>query len=86
MLYRILFDNQPDYVEADNFTRAIDLWREHLIASNEPGDFDESVQPESVELVHEEYVLRKKPFCTTCDLDRGGIPEIIDVAYRGRVG
>lgn len=57
-LYRILFDGDPDFVEAETFAGAILLWRDNLIEENEPGDFDESVQPESVELVHEKPVLR----------------------------
>ena len=57
-LYRIQFDIDPDYVEAATFTDAINLWRLNLIRENKPGDFDDQVQPESVELVHEGGVIR----------------------------
>ena len=59
MLYLITFDGQPEYAEARNFGAAIRLWRRKLIAENEPGDFDSDVEPESVQLVHDELVLRE---------------------------
>lgn len=56
-LYRVTFDNQPDYVEAASFGHALLIWREHVIADN-PGDFDATVEPESLELVHDQPVWR----------------------------
>lgn len=57
-LYAVTFDGTPDYVEAENFAAAIQIWRAHLIATNAPGDFDETIEPESVALVHDAPVLR----------------------------
>ena len=59
-LYRVVFDGQPDFVEAETFSRAIELWRAKLISENEPDDFEDNVEPESVELVHESPVVRKE--------------------------
>lgn len=58
-LYMVMFDGTPDYVEADDFALAIELWRAKLIADNDPGDFEPNVQPEQVVLVHDEPVIRK---------------------------
>ncbi len=57
-LYRVTFDGQPDFIEAATFGAAIVAWRLKLIADNTPGDFDDSVEPESVELVHDAPVIR----------------------------
>lgn len=57
-LYRITFDGEPDYIEAVDFGAAIEIWRAKLIAENEPGDFDDDVEPESVNLEHDRPVLR----------------------------
>jgi hypothetical protein len=60
-LYRVTFDGQPDYIEAYSFGGAVAIWRNHLIATNQPGDFENDVEPESVELLHEQPVLREVP-------------------------
>ena len=61
-LYRVEFDGQPEYVEADDFRTAIDLWRAKLLAEwTEDGareEGDEEIEPDSVTLVHDEPVLR----------------------------
>jgi hypothetical protein len=59
-LYRVVFDGEPDYVEAENFTEAIQLWNDNLVETNEPEHalHFRAEQPESVELVHEGAVLR----------------------------
>ncbi len=58
-LYRVIFDGEPDYVEARTFAEAIVLWRANLIEENEPGVIDHNEDPESVELVHEKSVVRE---------------------------
>lgn len=55
-LYSVTFDGQPDFILAYDFGGAIRVWRSKLIRENEPGDFDESIEPESVELVSDEGV------------------------------
>jgi hypothetical protein len=65
-LYLVRFDGEPDYIEAGSFVDAIAIWRRALISENEPGDFDDTVQPESVELVHEGPVWRAVDFCSAC--------------------
>ncbi len=60
-LYIVQFDGQPDYVEAETFVEAIALWRAKLIADNDPGDFEDDVQPDSVVVVHDEPVVRARP-------------------------
>ena len=57
-LYRVIFDGEPNYVEARTFAEAIVLWRANLIEENEPGDIAPDEDPESVELVHEKSVVR----------------------------
>lgn len=58
-LYRILFDGEPDYIEATSFGKAIKLWRDNIIDENEPGVIAEDEEPESVELIHEKGVIRE---------------------------
>lgn len=58
-LYQVTFDGDPKWVEAENFTKAIHLWREFC-----KEDWDEYTgheQPDSVTLVHHEPVIRKRP-------------------------
>jgi hypothetical protein len=57
-LYRVMFDCEYDYIEAKSFGAAVEIWRRHLIDENEPGDIEATVEPESVELVHDEPVRR----------------------------
>ncbi len=54
-LYRILFDGEREHVEAPTFGEAIDLWRAHGVTAH---DVDGSEEPESVELVDDEPVIR----------------------------
>ncbi len=56
-LYKVTFDNQPEFVEAPDFGSAVLIWREHLMATN-PGDFDGTENPESLELISESPVIR----------------------------
>ena len=75
-LYCVQFDGQPDFVEAENFGVAIAIWRKHLIAQNEPGDFDDDVEPESLSVVSEEPVLRGEDSAW----------QVIDIVFDGPPG
>jgi hypothetical protein len=57
-LYRVVFDSVPEFVEAQSLGEAVRIWLTNLIAENEPGDFDDGQEPDSVELVHGSPVLR----------------------------
>jgi hypothetical protein len=74
MLYLVTFDGCPDYVEADSFPDAIDVWRANLIGENPPDSFEADVQPESVELLHEEPVIRAAPSLRIVDTGATEIP------------
>ncbi len=56
-LYKVIFDSQPDFVEAETFGAAIQIWRKQLQTDN-PDAFWDDVEPEAVELVHDASVLR----------------------------
>ena len=56
-LYHVQFDGVSYWVEAESFCLAIEAWKSHC--RKEDGvDYDESLEPESVHLVHEEPVIR----------------------------
>jgi len=56
-LYCIQFDNQPRYVEAESFAKAVEAWRRW--AAKEWGeDYDGTEEPESVALISDEPVIR----------------------------
>ncbi len=57
-LYRVVFDGEPNFVEAPNLGAAVSVWRTFLIAENEPGDIEDDVEPESIELMQEGRVWR----------------------------
>lgn len=57
-LYRIVFDNDPDYVEASNLANAVVIWKAHLLTKNNNDPDLVDVEPESIELAHDEPVLR----------------------------
>lgn len=58
-LYRVLFDGQEFYVEAESFAVAVSLWTGH-VRDIWGSDFDGTEQPESVQLMHDEPVIRAK--------------------------
>jgi hypothetical protein len=57
-LYRVVFDGQPTYVETCNFSSAVDIWREYVCHENQWTYPDSNIEPESVELIHEQGVVR----------------------------
>ena len=56
-LYRIDFDGESDYVEAESFSAAITIWRDYNVSVN---DMDADAEPESVTLTHDGPALRGK--------------------------
>ena len=61
-MYRIMFDGEYRYVEAKNYGEAVEIWRVYTIAEWKREkcfeDGDESIEPESVERLSTEPVLR----------------------------
>lgn len=56
-LYHVQFDGQSFWVEASSFATAIEKWHSHC--KEEDGvDYDETLEPESVHLVHDQPVIR----------------------------
>lgn len=62
-LYLIKYDGEPYFVEAPSFTTAIDAWCEH-VKVKWGVDYREDDQPHSVELMHDEAVIRYR--CSLC--------------------
>jgi hypothetical protein len=58
-LYHIQFDNQPYWVEAENYGKAITAWRQH-VAVLWGTDYDGTEEPQSVALIHDEPVIREQ--------------------------
>ena len=56
-LYKILYDGEQYFVEAISFPQAIDVWKRH-VKDAWGADYDGTEEPESVELLSEEPVLR----------------------------
>ncbi len=56
-LYLIQFDAQDYYVEASDFTRAIESWKIH-VSRMWGADYDGTEQPESVALIHDDPFIR----------------------------
>ena len=56
-LYKIDFDGESDYVEAESFTAAITIWRDYNVRVN---DMDADAEPDSVTLMHDGPALRGK--------------------------
>lgn len=67
-LYRILFDNEPSFIEAESFGDAVTLWRKVFEATEDC----EAPEPESVELVHHEAAVR-------VDLPRRELARLVEV-------
>lgn len=57
-LYKVTFDDQPDFIEAENLRDAITIWRGNLLKTNDNDPDFIDIDPESAELVHDEPVLR----------------------------
>lgn len=55
-LYLIHFDGEGDYIEAQNFSEAVDIWKSGM--KREQGEDWEEEEPESVALIHEKAVWR----------------------------
>lgn len=61
-LYKIVFDSTRDFVEASSFSKAIELWRKDLVDSGVYCEEDApSIEPESVELISGDPVIRGEP-------------------------
>ena len=54
-LYRIEYDGDPDYIEAESFGAAIKVWREVIVPRD---DIDPEAEPESVTLISDKPVVR----------------------------
>ncbi len=61
-VYQIRYDGEFRVVEAPAYGAAVETWRKHLIAEwKESGDYDEqdeNLEPESVELLNDDPVIR----------------------------
>lgn len=57
-LFRVQFDGQSDYVEAETMQKAIERWHEHSRADDPKWDDPFTPEPDGVELVSERSVLR----------------------------
>lgn len=58
-LYRILFDAQPEFVEAADLGNAVRIWRQKKSVDWDD-EYDGTEEPESIELLHDGPVLRDK--------------------------
>lgn len=56
MLYLVVHDDEDFYFEARDFAHAVDLWTEH-VKDLWGDDYEESDQPDSVQLVDSQGVL-----------------------------
>ena len=56
-LYRVLFDGRPYWVEAPSFGEAVKVWRSH-VQELWGMEYTGEEEPESVELMHDESVIR----------------------------
>lgn len=57
--YQVWYDGDFDVVEATSFRDAVRIWRRKLIADNEPGDFDDTVEPDQVVVIKDAPVVRE---------------------------
>lgn len=56
-LYHVQFDHQSYWIEAVSFAKAVEAWRKH-VAKLWGDDYQETDEPDSVHLVHDEPVIR----------------------------
>lgn len=76
-LYRVLYDAEQNYIEADSISDAVDVWRRFLDAENEDDPIDEDEETESIELVQRGPVWRGSP-PTSRQGERGKIKQVGD--------
>jgi len=56
-LYHVQYDGQSFWIEAESFAKAVEKWHVHC-REQDGQDYDDSLEPESVHLVHDEPVIR----------------------------
>jgi hypothetical protein len=57
-LFKIQFDCQDDYVEAENMPDAIGRWHRYRRSHDDQWDEPETPEPDGCALVHEKPVIR----------------------------
>jgi hypothetical protein len=55
MLYHIIYESEPRFVEADSLADAVYTWREHL---KQEGDRDGTQDPDSIVKLSDDPVIR----------------------------
>lgn len=57
-LFKIQFDSQDDYIEAENMPEAIGKWHAHCRSQDPEWDNPQTPDPDGCALVHEQAVIR----------------------------